>query len=1405
MNSSKNPVIKTICAAALVLLATACGAGVGAGGAGAGATDDSKGAELGVLTDVATDAVVPDVPVVPDVAVTPDVSPVDAGCTAPGCPCSENAQCDSSYCIETAAGSQCAKPCTANCDDGFKCIPGTGGDAVTICAPSRPRLCEPCAADSDCSNVLGGADSRCLPYKDVAGAVLGGFCGNKCLNNSDCSSGYSCKEATSVGGVKGSQCIKDDLTCACDARATKLALATACTNVNAAGSCAGKRTCGATGLGACDAQSALVEECNLKDDNCNGVTDEPSDGMCEDKLPCTYNNCVAGACQHPGLTGSCDDASACTKGDVCANGVCGGVAVVCDDKNPCTLDSCDATKGCTAAPDDTAKCSDDNVCSVEDACKGGVCLPGAATACDDSNLCTTDNCDPKNGCVFAANTLPCNDNDVCTLGDTCKGSACGNTGKLPCNDGNPCTDDTCDGAKGCVFTNNSAVCDDNNNCTIGDTCKDGTCTPAAPSPCDDKNPCTTETCDPKGGCKSENNTANCSDDNVCTVNDVCADAKCVSGKALVCNDGNSCTDDSCDAKAGCGFVNNLSACSDNNLCSENDSCKDGACQPGAPKNCDDNNLCTTDSCDPKKGCVSNNNNIACSDNNVCTDGDVCGNGLCNPGVAKICDDGNLCTTDLCDAAKGCIQVSNGDACSDGNVCTESDVCVGGKCQPGKGKLCDDGKPCTDDYCDAVKGCSTNNNSATCSDGDACTSLDVCKGGVCVGSGGPNCDDGNPCTDDSCDKLNACTHVANNNPCDDANVCTDGDVCKSTKCVPGAGKVCNDGKVCTDDSCDPIKGCVTSNNSAGCTDGDACTTNDGCDGGNCVGGAAPNCDDGNTCTNDSCDKGKGCLHVANNGGCNDGNVCTLIDVCVNSACTPGAAKPCDDGLICTTDSCDAVKGCQTANNTAPCTDGNVCTEADVCAGGNCVPGKAKLCDDGNLCTTDSCDKLTGCVINFNALACDDNNGCTSGDICNGGKCKGNVGCDANALCTPGAQTVSCVCKAGFTGNGFSCADVNECVLGNYTCPANEQCINTIGSYTCGCKVGFADCNNSANDGCEINTTNNTDSCNGCNLACSKVNNSPTCVNSVCTVGCNAGYSDCDVNPATGCEIKTLGTDVNNCGGCKTVCSASNISAACGNGVCNGACNGGYSDCDGNKLTNGCEVQTGGNDVKNCGGCQTVCSTNHVAQACGAGVCNGACVDGYGDCNGNKQSDGCEVNIKTNDLNNCGGCGVVCNGTCTNGVCAASYFPFGPQQNIAPATVTGGGWSLCYQDTYNVNMQAKVTAIKAACTKAKILMACKANSAGNFQLLAAGNWGDVFFDTGTGNTTHNANGVGWYFNANYSWGFTTAGNAVARGECDTVGGTDRLCWHTINSAGGYRCGNNTGLNGATDWSRYVYQSP
>ena len=115
--------------------------------------------------------------------------------------------------------------------------------------------------------------------------------------------------------------------------------------------------------------------------------------------------------------------------------------------------------------------------------------------------------------------------------------------------------------------------------------------------------------------------------------------------------------------------------------------------------------------------------------------------------------------------------------------------------------------------------------------------------------------------------------------------------------------------------------------------------------------------------------------------------------------------------------------------------------------------------------------------------------------------------------------------------------------------------------------------------------------------------------------------------TNIGIVTLGanlaTDPNNCGACGLVCSANHVPMpSCDGGVCNGACAAGWADCDGNMQTDGCETDLSSNLI-HCGGCGLVCSVNHISTpSCDGGVCNGACNAGYADCDGSKQTDGCE---------------------------------------------------------------------------------------------------------------------------------------------------------------------------------------
>ncbi|MFT7624443.1 MAG: hypothetical protein ACI9WU_003631, partial [Myxococcota bacterium] len=148
----------------------------------------------------------------------------------------------------------------------------------------------------------------------------------------------------------------------------------------------------------------------------------------------------------------------------------------------------------------TVACDDDSACTELDACAQGSCV-GAVINVDDGNVCSSDDCDPATGPVYTANSLPCDDTNPCTLADTCVEFQC-EPGNLPldCDDGNLCTDHVCVQFEGCQQLPNSAPCDDGSVCSTIDTCAETTCQGFDLVDCDDGNACTLDLCHPIDGC-----------------------------------------------------------------------------------------------------------------------------------------------------------------------------------------------------------------------------------------------------------------------------------------------------------------------------------------------------------------------------------------------------------------------------------------------------------------------------------------------------------------------------------------------------------------------------------------------------------------------------------------------------------------------------------------------------------------------------------------------------------------------------------------------------------------------------------------------------------------------------------------------------------------------------------------
>ena len=904
--------------------------------------------------------------------------------------CDDNSECQSGWCLEHLGEGVCTMTCLEECPPGWSCeeIGGGGPDLSFVCVSTFSNLCRPCATGADCK-AAGGAEDVCLDYGDE-----GSFCGGACTVDDDCPWGFSCVEAVTVAGVSTTQCVADSGVCPCTSKSVQLALTTPCEIANETGSCPGKRVCAEEGLTSCDAQVPTAESCNGLDDDCDGEIDEPElvqgeyVGLCNDGNECTDDACLGEAgCEHIELDqGECKDGDACTVGDHCEAGKCVGLPVLCDDSNPCTDDACDGLGGC-AATFNTASCDDQDPCTVNDSCKEGKCVGfNVDCSCQQNSDCGEfEDGDKCNG------TLYC---DTSSLPYLCKVDV-NTVVSCPVLEGQEaiCAKSVCDAESGtCKIEpdHSGYACDDGDACTVGDKCVAGGCAPGVAALCDDNNVCTDDSCDVAGGCVNTPNAAVCNDGDPCTTVDMCAAGVCVGSEEKVCVDGNVCTLDSCVAGQGCHFEAVAGDCDDGNACTELDLCMGGICKGSGSPNCNDNNACTTDVCLPEQGCVNTPAAGSCSDGNPCTLNDVCKGGLCQSGALLECDDKNSCTVDTCSPLGVCEYAALDGDCDDGNACTIGDHCVDGECLSSGLLNCDDDNVCTSDSCNPTEGCLSLLNSAPCDDGDVCTYGDHCSLGECVSSGLLNCDDSNPCTDDSCSPEVGCQFVPNNAACDDGTECSVDDACSGGVCK-GVLVDCDDNSVCTKDWCDIDLGCQHSALVGPCSDGTDCTVGDSCANGICVPGPLLDCDDANPCTIDSCHPQAGCEHVPNADPCDDDDACTVGDVCSGGECQPGGAKDCDDDNVCTGDSCAPDKGCVYILNTLPCDNGNGCTENDVCVGGECTAGPQIDCDDSDPCTNDSCTPEDGCI-NTEFFPCCGNGIKEGGEECDDGNHVGGDGCE-----------------------------------------------------------------------------------------------------------------------------------------------------------------------------------------------------------------------------------------------------------------------------------------------------------------------------------------------------------------------------------------------------------------------------
>ena len=564
-------------------------------------------------------------------------------------------------------------------------------------------------------------------------------------------------------------------------------------------------------------------------------------------------------------------------------------------------------------------------------------------------------------------------------------------------------------------------CADGDVCTVGDGCANGECKETSEADCDDDNPCTDDSCLPDSGCVVDYNEDACDDGTNCTLDDQCKNGVCVPGE-LVCD---------------CVSDENCLPQEDEDLCNGVLHCIDGFCivNPDTVVECQQpQDSCKSIECVPETGVCKETNvpeETECDDDDGCTQDDLCIEGQCI-GQPVVCDDSNPCTSDACDQEEGCLFTpKNDDACDDGDECTWPDYCVDGLCF-GDTIDCEDGNPCTKNTCVPLEGCQMEELEGACEDGDQCTTGDTCIDTVCTGTDLTCEDDNNFCTTDYCDSAIGCVYEPNDFPCDDGNPCTSGDICTAGECVPGENLYdCNDENPCTNDSCNIDTGeCLYIPNTLPCEDGDLCTKGDVCTNSVCTPGDVPDCDDNNGCTEDSCNDQGNCVNAPLGGPCDNGNPCTTGDQCLGGLCQPGNALLCNDSNGCTDDGCDPEEGgCVFVPNSKPCDDGSVCTQTDVCAEGQCVGTNELDCVDTSPCTNDYCHENGGCQHIPITGDCDDGDPCTKNDYCAVGICLSGppVTCDDESICTNDScnPDIGCV----YTPNSKPCDDGNPCTFGD----------------------------------------------------------------------------------------------------------------------------------------------------------------------------------------------------------------------------------------------------------------------------------------------------------------------------------------------------------------------------------------
>ncbi len=524
----------------------------------------------------------------------------------------------------------------------------------------------------------------------------------------------------------------------------------------------------------------------------------------------------------------------------------------------------------------------------------------------------------------------------CVAPATCEGVEC------PAPE-NECQVSACE--EGACVVNDAppgTMCADGGRC-MGDTCiPPASCTAEDVSACPEpSSPCFETAC--TGGLCGETRLA---ENTACGGGLVCREGACVVPPA--CEDVSECVPRDCERAVACeGGECSFETAIDGTECGMGGFCLGGMCAE-----CSEDGQCAAAECQVGVCSVDGECSVEhMADGTACADGAFCWNGACEGECGSVDDcpsDDSLCTDEICDM---------GSCRSELRSCDGSQIC-----NPETG-TCEEPPACTPGASECAPiPCST----ASCSEGGECEYTSTCaagevcdvsaEGGACVECVvAETCDDGDPCT---------------RNTCTDANECA----------FPAA---------CPDSACDAAGACVE------CTDTDrsACDLSErGCLDGLCVEcDAADDCDDSNPCTANLC-RGNACVFepVMDGSDCPGGRQCNA-GVCVADSCNRDSQ--CEHPSACVIGSCSGFIGGSCGYDTAPADPPGPLTfvtcETGVCDGADCVSYECESnedCDDHIECTQDIC-RPSGTCRNPNV---EDGTSCgfENGFACESGVCVGN---------------------------------------------------------------------------------------------------------------------------------------------------------------------------------------------------------------------------------------------------------------------------------------------------------------------------------------------------------------------------------------------------------------------------------